>query len=437
MSRFEKVVASVKKIWHEKAEADKPSHFHKYIESVPREKFLESVERFGTPQYILHEDRLRERGIFFIETFRKYIPNMKFYYAMKCNDLPYISKTLKDVGFNADAAGMFEMKLALKLGFKDIIFTSPGKDEPEFETVMKNNNRIILNIDNLDELSNLVAYMKSQRYARKIMVSFRVNPDSAITRTWSKYGMDFSQLKTAISRVKKIKNLKFIGLHFHSSWNKTPERYLKKIALLGKFFDENKDVRKIKFLDIGGGYFPEDTAILTKFTFKGELVRLLGEYHEREGEVPQLYFDEKKFSVRKVVVLEEFAREISQQLNKHIFPHNKKLTIFTEPGRFLVTHSTSILLKVIALKNNSVIVDGGVNMVGDYRFEEVSFAPIVNLTRPSFKLRRKTIYGPLCDPSDLWGYSYYGDGIKKGDVLCVLHQGAYTFSVSWRFIKPT
>ena len=160
------------------------------------------------------------------------------------------------------------------------------------------------------------------------------------------------------------------------------------------------------------------------------------EYHEKEGEVPNLNFNSNKFSVRQVDPLETFAEEIGAQLNDSIFPLNKKLQILFEPGRYIVTHSTTILLKVVAIKQDSVVVDGGVNLNGDYRYEEFSFAPIVNLTRPSFKHRKKTIYGPLCDPSDLWGYSYYGESIKKGDVLAVLHQGAYTFSNSWRFIKP-
>ncbi len=88
------------------------------------------------------------------------------------------------------------------------------------------------------------------------------------------------------------------------------------------------------------------------------------------------------------------------------------LKIFFEPGRFIAIHSTSILLKVISIKDNEcVITNGGINLVGDYRFAEYSFAPIINLSNPSYKLKKKIIYGPLCDPSDLCGYSYFGEDI--------------------------
>ena len=121
---------------------------------------------------------------------------------------------------------------------------------------------------------------------------------------------------------------------------------------------------------------------------------------------------------------------------KEHFSWNKNLEIYLEPGRFLVTHSTSILLKVIATKKGCVITDGGINMLGDYKMDEYSFAPIINLSKPSLDLKKMLIYGALCDPSDLWGFSYFGENIEKGDILAVIHQGAYTFSTAWRFIKP-
>jgi diaminopimelate decarboxylase len=435
MKRINKIFQSVKKVWYDKIEATSPYYFSKYISALKQDKMIECANTFGTPQYLLDEDMLRERARFFTSTLSRNIPNIQFFYAMKCNDLPYISKVLSQEGFNADVAGGFELALALKLRFNRIIFTSPGKDESEIRLALKNNQKVILNIDNPDEVRRLKEVMKSTGFKKILKVSVRINPDSNVT--WSKYGVPLQQLNSVLSDVRRIRNLRLVGLHFHSSWNKTPEKYLKKINALGRYLEENRKLAKeLKFLDIGGGYFPEDTAILTKFSFKGELVRLLEEYHEKEGNVPDLNFNDKKFIVRDVDPLENFAIEIGNNLKRSILPHNPKLQIFTEPGRFIVTHSTAILLKVIAEKERAVIVDGGINMVGDYRFEEFSFAPIVNLTRPSMKIRKKTIFGPLCDPSDLWGYSYYGDKIRKGDILAVLHQGAYTFSVAWRFIKP-
>jgi len=133
--------------------------------------------------------------------------------------------------------------------------------------------------------------------------------------------------------------------------------------------------------------------------------------------------------------MDAFAKQISQAFDMHIRGLCPKVELWCEPGRFVASLPTSILLKVVRVTDKGIYTDGGINLVGsaDFRFH---FFPIVNLSRPSLNLVRSAIYGPLCDPDDLWGYSYYGNKCRKGDILAVLHQGAYTFSTAWRFIEP-
>jgi len=403
----EKIKDVIKEVLEDE-ESDDSSVFHKYIKKLDKDKLFESALKYETPQYILDISELRNRAKFFIKTFREKIPNSEFFYAFKCNDLPILIKNLKKEGFNADVASLFELKLALKLGFKKIIFSGPGKSVDELKLAIKND--VIINIDNFDEFERL------KSLGKKCKVSVRVNTDNKITKTWSKFGVDISNLGKLIKEIKKSK-LKLVGLHFHCSWNVNSERYVKNIKIISPYLED------IEFLDIGGGFFPEGIATLNKFSYKSEMVRMLSDYGVK------VKFNENNFTMDKVDSLKKFADDISQALKKDI-------KIYFEPGRFISTHSTSILVKVVAVKKDCVIVDGGINLVGDFRFEEYSYVPIVNLSSFSLKFNKKTIYGPLCDPSDLWGYSYYGNGIKKGDVLCVLHQGAYTFSCAWRFIKP-
>jgi diaminopimelate decarboxylase len=46
------------------------------------------------------------------------------------------------------------------------------------------------------------------------------------------------------------------------------------------------------------------------------------------------------------------------------------------------------------------------------------------------------VLGSLCTPHDVWGYSYFGEDIKTGDILLIPSQGAYTYSLHQNFIKP-
>ncbi|MFH1642107.1 MAG: hypothetical protein ABIC04_04355 [Nanoarchaeota archaeon] len=422
-----KIIEIVKKVWKEVVENDDPSRYKKYIKKLPTDLLLKSAEEYGTPQYILDKNQLQKRARLFLDTFKKHIPNIEAYYAFKCNDFPVLIKTLKQEGFYADVAGIFELQLALKLGFEKIVFTSPGKSYEEIDLAAKNG--VIINIDNDEELEELIKLKKPG------LVSIRINPSNSVTKVWSKFGYSLDQLKDVWQVIKRNNYLKLMGLHFHCSWNLNPSRYVENIRLIGTYLKNNiskEDLESLEFFNIGGGYFAEDIAIVNKFGLKADLINMVKEYEKFECDD----FDPHKFKIEVVEPIEKFALEISAALKENIQNLIPNIKIFCEPGRYIATHSTSILLKVKSVKEDCVIVNGGINMVGDFRFEEYAFAPIVNLSNFSHQLNKKTIYGPLCDPSDLWGYSYYGADIKKGDILAVLHQGAYTLTCAWRFIKP-
>ena len=82
-----------------------------------------------------------------------------------------------------------------------------------------------------------------------------------------------------------------------------------------------------------------------------------------------------------------------------------------------------------------VITDGGTNLLGWER-PLSEFIPLINLTRPSLKERRVRVFGSLCTPHDIWGYSVFGEDIRVNDILVVPDQGAYTYSLIQSFIKP-
>jgi diaminopimelate decarboxylase len=151
-------------------------------------------------------------------------------------------------------------------------------------------------------------------------------------------------------------------------------------------------------------------------------------------------FDETDFYVDDPLPLEEFSKEISKAINKYVIKNLNKnnIKISYEPGQFITKHSTFILTKVLAVKNQkSIIVDAGtLTMRGGYGLANYEYAPIINISKPSPTIRKENIYGSLCEPSDIWGYRYYGEQAQPGDIMAILNQGAYTFSFSQRFIKP-
>lgn len=65
----------IKKRWEEELDIGEGGYYKEHIEKVlaKKELFLKSVEKFGTPQYILDEDVLKEKALGFKNTFGKYI----------------------------------------------------------------------------------------------------------------------------------------------------------------------------------------------------------------------------------------------------------------------------------------------------------------------------------------------------------------------------
>lgn len=432
----------MEKLCRENLPVAPPGAFDDIIQAVKRDIFLESARTFGTPHYLLDLEALKTRARYFSDVMRRHIPQGEFFYAFKCNDLPLQVKTLKDTGFQADVAGPFELELALKLGFEHILFSSPGKTREELARAVKERKRVIINIDNMDELLRLLTLTAGKKLREKVQVGFRLNSELTTRRgvLWSKFGLSLDELPQAAEMVRQSSALEWRGLHFHASWNKNPSKYVGNIQRIGTFLKERFSpgiLAGLRFFDIGGGYYPENQGILHKGEDKGLALELLG---ERTGDKDSLYaeyhFNPHAFSITPVEPLENFSRAIAAALKEFILPFNPDIKIYFEPGRFIAFPATAVLLSVLAVKGDCVIVDGGINMLGDYKFSEYSFGLAINLTRPSLELRKRTIYGPLCDPHDLWGYSHYGDELQKDDLVAVLQQGAYTYSTAWRFIKP-
>ena len=365
---------------------------------------LESVKKFGTPQYLLDESLLLNNLNMLKSEFKKTIPKSKLFYAFKSNDLPYMINLLRKNGVNADVSCMFEMQLALKLGFKEIIYTAPYKSEEEIKLAIQNG--VILNIDNVVEFQKIISICKKDNLnTEPVKISFRIR---SVGKSWNKFGIDIDTFVKMVRVALKTPRFSWIGIHFHSSWNIDSRLYeinLKMISdcLKGNFTHE--ELLNLKFIDIGGGLMPFESVCINE-----------------DLPIPS--------------DIQKFTSGIGKAVKTHI---NTELDIdpeiWLEPGRMICSLSTMILVKIDSIKNTEYITDGGINMLGDSIFDE-EYYPVMNISKPSSKLNKGKINGPLCDPADHWGTWYFGEELKKGDIVAVLNQGAYTFSTAWRWQRP-
>lgn len=404
----------------------KPERLHAFVEYYfnRRDHYLKIVEKQSVPLYLLETFVLRDKAQQFKNAFQKILPSVGFYYAVKSNHHPNIAQTLLDSGFGLDVSSGLELDMALNLGAKDIVFSGPGKTSTELRMAADNAPRVTVLIDSYGELRRLAGIAAGLKAHIRCGVRLTVDPKGL----WRKFGIPLQAFPNFWQEATGYPFIQLVGLQFHSSWNLTPDTPIEFIRSLGnKLADMPASYKKnLEFIDIGGGYWPEQGEWLqASGTPEGKLRECFGQQTEKADTHYCL----------PTVTIEEYATQIGAAIHENIFPVVQCRICF-EPGRWICNDAVHLLMSVVDKKEpDLVITDAGTNAVGWERFE-VDYFPILNLTKPSMIEKPCEILGSLCTPHDVWGYMYFGEEIEEGDILMIPTQGAYTYSLRQNFIKP-
>ncbi|UCB50367.1 MAG: decarboxylase [Deltaproteobacteria bacterium] len=391
-----------------------------------RELFLEGAQRFGTPQYFFDEPSLTFRITQFKAAFSRYLHRYRLFYALKSNSFHGICRRTLAEGMGVDVSSGLELSMALAMGCKEIIFSGPGKADEELMLAIENRSRVTLLLDSFGELQRLSEILK-RRHIRSnpLQVGVRVQH----LGNWDKFGIPLIDLSLLFEKAKAVEGLKPCGIQFHTSWNLDPNPQIDMMCRVAAHLRREVDPsisKSLQFLDIGGGFWPEQGEWLNaQNTLKGKLIALL------DPDAPS----SAKHYYRKATPIDRFAREIAAAQSRQPSPL-PDLELWMEPGRWISTPAMHILLRVLDKKGRrTVITDGGTNLLGWER-PLAEFIPVINLSKPSFREETTRVFGSLCTPYDIWGYSIFGEGIGVGDILVIPDQGAYTYSLRQSFIKP-
>jgi diaminopimelate decarboxylase len=417
------------KLFSNRASVLAPDLFRTYLQSLlkKRDVLLESVRRFSTPQYFFDEPALAQSLSRFQEVFSRHLGRFRIFYAVKSNSFRGLCKHVSDAGQGLDVSSGVELTMALSLGCKNILFSGPAKTDAELSLAIHNRDKVILLMDSAGEMERVAGLIQDSDLGNvPLKVGFRLRGQHH--GIWGKFGVPPERLRDLFTRALTVNGLDPQGIQFHTSWNMGPEAQVKMIERVGacvKALPESSQ-RRLKFLDVGGGYWPERGEWLNpQNTISGKLLQILDPDFEFK---PSHYYHPARS-------LEVFAREISAALRGQGTPLSQ-LEIFMEPGRWISTPAMHVLIKVVDKKEPTVVIaDGGINLLGWERplFE---FTPLLNLTRPSLSEFPIRVFGNLCTPLDIWGTTLFGEGVENGDILLVPDQGSYTYSLRQSFIKP-
>jgi len=369
-----------------------------HISDARKELLQELAREHGTPIFVIDHEKLREN----YREFRECLPTVQVYFAVKSNSNPEIVKTLFDMGSSFDVASMPEFMIVYEL-IKDM----PKKERQDWiwdKIIYANTIKPIETLEALDRYNPLVTFdnveelkkLKSHAPHAGLVLRIRVPNTGSMVELSSKFGAHPGEAVDLIVTAFDM-GLVVEGLSFHVGSQCTNfENYVVALQLSADIINEveTRTGRKIRILDIGGG-FPV-------------------KYHP----------DVKDFRV--------LAKKLNTEIRR-LFP--KDMQILAEPGRFLVANTAELVAKVVgkAVRDGKTcyyINDGVYHTYSGQVFDHVNY-PVLAFREGENHI--SAVFGPTCDAFDTITLSAELPELEIGDLVYSENIGAYSHASSTCF----
>lgn len=363
-----------------------------------KKQIIKLIEQHGTPLFILDHRKLRDN----YRTFKKYLPRVQCYYAVKANPHPEIIRTLFLEGSSFDVASYnefmqiyeyikhFEEKDQDWFIWDKIIFSNTIKDKETLSKIKRY--RPLVTFDNGDELRKI----KECCDTAGLILRLKVPDTGSQVEMSSKFGAEPGDADHLIRQASDL-GLVVEGVSFHVGSQCTNfDNYTEALAIASAIL---KDARKkgypLKILDIGGGFpVPYDT------------------------QVPEF---------------EKLANLIDAECNR-LFPED--IEIIAEPGRFIAATAATLISEIIGKSRRDGKLFYYINDGVYHTFSGV----IYDHWLPNFSAFRRgrkevcAVVGPTCDSFDKISLSVQLPGnLEIGDYLLTENIGAYSTASSTQF----
>ena len=193
-----------------------------YIHSMIKGTFpIDKFRELETPFYYYDAKVLRDTLDVIRKEAGKY-ENYHVHYAVKANANPKVLSIIRESGLGADCVSGGEVRAAIKAGFPSnkIVYAGVGKTDKEINYSL-DHDIFCFNVESVPELE--VINELAEAKGKVAQVAFRINPNvgahthANITTglAENKFGISMEDMDTVIEMAQRMKNVKFIGLHFH------------------------------------------------------------------------------------------------------------------------------------------------------------------------------------------------------------------------------
>jgi ornithine decarboxylase len=361
-------------------------------------KLLKLAKEHGTPLFTVDHRELRRN----LAQFKKYLPRVQPYYAVKANSDPAIVHTLYKAGASFDVASWPEFEIVY-----DNIRNLPEKERQDYiwdKIIYANPIKANDTLMKLDPYKPLVTYdnyeevKKIRKFAPHagLCLRLKVPNTGAMVELSSKFGANPGEAVDLIAFAHQH-DLVVEGISFHVGSQTTNfQNYVQAIQLAAGIFKEAKlrGYSKMNLLDIGGG-FPAP-------------------------------YDEK------VQPFRELAKVLNTELDR-LFPKN--IQILAEPGRFLVATAATLVASVVGKADRDgkrcyYINDGVYHTFSGIIFDHCHY-PVKAFKKGPTQL--SAVFGPTCDALDTISLSEQLPDLSLGDLVYSANIGAYSHASSTYF----
>jgi ornithine decarboxylase len=363
-----------------------------------KKKLLALAQRHATPLFILDHQKIRKN----YRIFKKNLPRVQCYYAVKANSNQEIIKTLFEEGSSFDVASYnefmqvyaylkhFEEKDKDFFIWDKIIFSNTIKDPETLRKIKRY--KPLVTYDNSEELKKIRQHCETAGLVLRVKV-----PDTGSqVEMSSKFGADPGEADSLIRKAFDT-GLVVEGLSFHVGSQCTNfDNYTAALAITSEVFHEaRKKGYSLKIVDIGGGFpVPYDK------------------------QVPRF---------------EKLAQLIHAECER-LFPED--IEIIAEPGRFIVATAATLISAIIGKARRDGKIFYYLNDGVYHTFSGVVYDHWI----PNFhsfgrgKKEVCAVVGPTCDSFDKVSLSEQLPGnLGIGDYLYTENIGAYSIASSTKF----
>jgi len=371
------------------------------------------ADKYGTPLYVLDENRLRENCRIYVNAMKKHFgPQSMPAYASKALSVRAVYKIVEQEGFGTDIVSPGELYAALAAGFPPEKMIFHGSNKTDEDIAYGIDSKVgWFAVDNYEELNAIDAYAASVGTVQSIIIRLTPGIDphtfEAVNtgKVDSKFGaaIETGQARELVRAVLGKENISVCGYHCHIG---------SQIFDIEPFTDAAKIMLKFS------------AEIRGEFGFEADIINLGGGFGVRYTE------DDPPIDIEKNI--EGIAAVIRETCSNN---NLKAPRIFMEPGRGVIANAMLTVYTVGSVKTitgfkNYASVDGGMTDNPRYALYKSPYT-VVSVDRMAEPADFTcTIAGRCCESGDLIQEGVNIPAPKRGDRLAVLVTGAYNLAMA-------